>query len=234
MAVYAIRDWDTHFEIAQSKRASSLIWVPLPNKHDGKSFRRLMRMRDGISLYGAWVLIVQVASKCSPRGILADSDGPLTSADIADKTGAPEKTIQRALDVCCDTAIGWIEKREWSINRNQPQSTAVDRDAPTAQHSTAQHKTGRQAVPPRFRGELADIGAVIAYGLSAGLPDDRTTRLRMIAYSARAIARGTRSPRGLFARMVGDLLAGDQTELPDDERAAAVEKLNAWERNGSH
>lgn len=139
--VYSIRDWNQHFECAQSSRAKSLTWVAVPNKHDGKSFRRLMRMKNGIALYGAWILIVQVASKCPCRGVLADSDGPLSSGDIADKTLVDSKIIQAALDACCSREIGWIEKREITIDHDQSRSTTIDHDAPTRQDITRQDKT---------------------------------------------------------------------------------------------
>jgi hypothetical protein len=149
--LYVIRDWDKNFEVAQSKRAENLRWVPLPNKHDGKSFRRLIQMKNGPAIYGAWVLIVQVASKCPTRGVLADGDGPLTSDDIADKTLTDPKLIQSALDACCSKAIGWIEKRESRSECDQPQSIVINRDAPTGQDSTGhnrQDSTGQYTAAP--------------------------------------------------------------------------------------
>ena len=71
---YRIRGWVELFENAQSRKCARLTWVPVPNKHDGKSFRRLMGLPNGPSLYGAWLLLLQVASKCPERGVLADED----------------------------------------------------------------------------------------------------------------------------------------------------------------
>jgi hypothetical protein len=145
--LYSIRDWDKHFEVAQSKRAENLRWVPLPNKHDGKSFRRLIQMKNGPAIYGAWVLIVQVASKCPTRGVLADGDGPLTAHDIADKTLTDPKLIQSALDACCSKAIGWIAKDESRSECDQPESTEINRDAPTGQDRTGQDNTEQDRTP---------------------------------------------------------------------------------------
>lgn len=107
--LYRVRDWSTHFENSQSKKYRTISWVPLPNKHDGKSFRRLMRMPNGLTIYGAWVLIVQIASKCPTRGVLADSDGPLTADDISLKCDAPTELIADALRVLSSPAVGWLE-----------------------------------------------------------------------------------------------------------------------------
>lgn len=107
--VYKVRNWDGLYENNISRKVKNLTWVATPNKHDGRGFRRLLRMPDGIALYGAWHLILQVASKMPTRGILADMDGPLTAQDIADKTGCPPETVSRALKVCSAQDIGWLE-----------------------------------------------------------------------------------------------------------------------------
>lgn len=135
MAVlYSIRDWNDNFEVAQSRKlVKALDWVALPTKHDGKSFRRLMLMPDGPEIYGAWVLIVQVAAKCPKRGILADADGPLDTADLAIKTGCRQELFEKALKVLSAERIGWILVGQWESNgRALPPHT--DRtDIPTNQ-----------------------------------------------------------------------------------------------------
>lgn len=108
MKTWAIRDWDKHFEKAQSRKVESVQWIPLPVKHDGLGFRRLMEREDGVSIYGSWVLIVQVAAKCPTRGVLLDERGPLNSKDLALKTGAPVKQFDAALKVLSSPEIGWI------------------------------------------------------------------------------------------------------------------------------
>lgn len=108
-AAYRVRNWDDVFENAQSRKQKKLAWVPVPNKHDGKSFRRLMGMENGPALYGVWVILLQVASKCPGRGILADEDGPLTSDDIAMKTGLPDSLVTDALQVLTNPSIRWLD-----------------------------------------------------------------------------------------------------------------------------
>lgn len=142
--VYFIRDWDQHFEVSQSKRADRLRWVAVPNRHDGKSFRRLMRMADGLAIYGCFHLIIQVASKCPIRGRLEDSDGPLSASDISDKTGAPVELIQRALDVCVSREIGWIGRSDATPSPLRDDSESTPSLAPpTRQDNTRQNETGQ-------------------------------------------------------------------------------------------
>lgn len=109
MTTYRIRGWDEHYETYESRRLKTLLWVAMPTKHDGKTFRRVMRLDPSGSLYGAWALIVQVAAKCPVRGTLADGDGSLTALDIADKTDLSTEAVQHALDVFSSSAIRWLE-----------------------------------------------------------------------------------------------------------------------------
>jgi hypothetical protein len=119
--VYSIRDWEAHFEVSQSNKVKrALSWVPLPTKHDGKSYRRLMIRTDGMQLYAAWVLIVQVAAKCPVRGVLADGDGPLEAEDLAIKTGGSVAVFSEALSVLSRSDIGWLLVDEWSGATSNP------------------------------------------------------------------------------------------------------------------
>ena len=89
--VYIITDWAKRFEKAQTRKATSISWIAVPNKHDGKGYRRLCRLPRAAEIFAAWNLILQVASKQERRGILMDEDGPMTSEDLADMTGYPSE-----------------------------------------------------------------------------------------------------------------------------------------------
>lgn len=151
--VYSIRDWDGHFEVSQSKRVTGpLTWVPLPCKHDGLGFRRIMAMDNGAAIYGAWVLLVQVAAKCTPRGVLADENGPFDTTDLQIKTGCAKSVFEEALNILSSKKIGWIIREE-------------SEDAPSVlplQDSTGQYKTGQDRTQgaadaaDRDEGESAD------------------------------------------------------------------------------
>lgn len=134
--LYTIKNWAKHYEVSQSRKVERAQWVPLPVKHDGKGFRRLMAMKDGLCLYGAWVLIVQIAAKCDPRGQLIDDGEPLTAEDLAIKTGAPESMFIRALEVLSSQRIAWIVVADWE----RTGSTLPLQDR-TGQDKTEQDKT---------------------------------------------------------------------------------------------
>ena len=137
MALYVIRDWAKHFESFESARVKKLNWIAMPIKHDGKTFRRIMRRDPTGRLFGAWCLIVQVAAKCPVRGTLADGDGPLTAEDISDKTGLSVECAQQALTLFSSEEIRWIED-----SQQEKASPSKEQD------KEEQERTGQAAVVP--------------------------------------------------------------------------------------
>lgn len=107
---YRIKDWSAHFENSETARYKTLKWVPVPNKHDGKGFGRIAKLKNAPEIYAAWHLILQIASKMPVRGTLKDEDGDLTPEDMAVMTGFPEKIFKDALSVLIMPKIAWIEQ----------------------------------------------------------------------------------------------------------------------------
>lgn len=140
-ALYSIKDWEKNFEVSQTRKVENARWVPLPVKHDGLSFRRLMAMDDGQSLFAAWVLIVQVAAKCPVRGVLADEHGPLAAEDLSLKTGCPEVLFKKALRTLSSPSIGWL------VVETQLDTSPVPLQERRGQDNTGEDKTEESAPP---------------------------------------------------------------------------------------
>lgn len=105
---WSVKDWDSHFENSESRKVKHPRWVPIPNRHDGKGYRRLLKHPRHVEIFCAWCLILQVASRMPVRGVLADEDGDLSPDDLADKTGFEPEIFDLALKVLSDNKIGWI------------------------------------------------------------------------------------------------------------------------------
>lgn len=132
--LYTIRNWSEKYENAGSRKVTgALDWFACPTKHDGLSYRRLMKRKDGMALYGAWIQIVAVAAKCEPRGVLQSEDGPLTAEDIAMKTGGDENTIRNALQVFSSKEVPWLTGSTLPV---RPDEVAL-------QDRTVHNKTGQ-------------------------------------------------------------------------------------------
>ena len=109
MKAYRIKDWDEHYETSESKKIKNLRWVAVPVKHSGKSFRRIMAMKNGSDIFSCFILIIQVAALMPQRGLLVDRDGPLTPEDLYFKTGMPEAKFKMAMEALSSKKIGWME-----------------------------------------------------------------------------------------------------------------------------
>lgn len=145
--LYRVKNWKKLYEKAQTRKVLNAQWVAVPVKHDGKGFRRLMMMKNGPALYGAWVIILQVAAKCTVRGTLADDEGPLTPEDLCLKTGCPQSVIEQALQVVSSKQIGWLlaeesaNSLESSANTLEPPDTSLQLQDSTGQDITGQDRT---------------------------------------------------------------------------------------------
>ena len=110
MQMLRISGWNEIYENNRTRELQRMDWVPVSNHHDTHGFTSLMAQPHGTALYGAWMLILQVASKCKPRGVLCRAPGiPHTAETIAQITRSEEKLIQRAIEFLTRSEIGWIE-----------------------------------------------------------------------------------------------------------------------------
>lgn len=240
MPTYFIRDWNKYFETAQSRKYEKLSWVAIPNKHDGKGFARLMRLENGIALFGVWVLIVQVASKCPTRGVLADPDGPLTAEDIADKTKVPSGLIENALQVLSSDNIKWLgidDTGSALVASDHPAGSTLpihnSTEPDITEHKNRPVSAGRgngnwkrpskEAMQqPSSLMAWADLEAEKA-GLPALTPD---ARIWLLAAALRALEHGKNPPR-LFASLLISLVSGD-VSLLEEYRKRAEARYREW------
>lgn len=133
--LYRIKDWKTKYEFGDFKKCSKASWYPKRTKHDGKTYKRLMEMKNGPELYLAWTLIEAVASKCPERGTLKDEDGPLDAEDLALITCVPARYFIRAFKPLCD--IKWLEIIDGIPNHSE----SVGMIPPTRQDKTGHNNT---------------------------------------------------------------------------------------------
>lgn len=107
--IYRIKDWERHYEKAESRRVKTMAWLPLPTRHDGAGFRRVAAHERGPELFAAWVLIVEVAARMPTRGLLVKDDKALTAKDLHFRTGFPAAIFELGFDVLSGPEIGWLE-----------------------------------------------------------------------------------------------------------------------------
>jgi hypothetical protein len=113
MLVFKIKHWNSIFENNRSREIRNPSWVAMPNRHDTLGFRTLISRPNGVALYGAWCILVQVASRCNPHGTLVCNNGlPYTARSLSLKTGLSETLISECFDVLREPEIDWLETQE--------------------------------------------------------------------------------------------------------------------------
>ena len=133
---YRIKNWEKIFENSASRQRGKLFWVPMPNHHDSGSFTALMDHHDGLAHYGCWALIVQVASKCHPRGtLLSGNCQPIDSRALARIVRGNHNMFEVAIKRLL--AIGWLEV----IADCQPTANALSADC---QPTGIEEKEGKE------------------------------------------------------------------------------------------
>lgn len=133
---YQIKDWDKHFENHESRKVKRSYWVPVPNRHDGKSYRRIAAHTEGVAVFAGWILILEAASKMPTRGVLADEDGPLDAEDLSAMTGFPASIFDAAFNLLTQERFGWL-----SIQQNKKRaakSPAHSRNLPQSPDETGE------------------------------------------------------------------------------------------------
>lgn len=124
MKVYHVNNWDLLFENNRTRDLKKLDWVPIPNKQDGDGYTMIMEMENGPAIFGTWIALVQVASRCgnpAGRGVLMRDGGkPHDSASLSRMTRVPEHLITLALEVLADEDINWLIVKDIEVKEANP------------------------------------------------------------------------------------------------------------------
>jgi len=106
--VLRVKDWNLLFENNRTRGLKHLDWVPIQNNLDGDGYTELVDHPNGAAHLGAWLAIVQIASRCQTRGMLTRDNGrPHTAESLARISRIPVVIFEEALPRLL--RIGWLE-----------------------------------------------------------------------------------------------------------------------------
>ena len=119
-----IANWDEIYENNRTRDMKDMKWVPVPNTHDGDGYTELLDHEDGAAHFAAWVVMLQLASRCGMRGtLLRDNGRAYDSASISRRTRIPRGVIDQAIPRLL--LIGWLR---WEGETPNPYIDASDDD----------------------------------------------------------------------------------------------------------
>jgi len=112
---FRIVDWDDHFEVNRTRELKTMVWVPVPNNLANDGYIQLVDHPNGAAHLGAWLAILEVASRCDPRGTLVrGSRTALRSHDFASLsrlTRLPASLFAEVVPRLIEE-LGWMEEIE--------------------------------------------------------------------------------------------------------------------------
>lgn len=107
--IYRVKDWDKLYEKAQTRACKSMLWVAVPNRHDGSGYAAVAFHERSCEIFAAWILILEVASRMPTRGVLAKDGNGLDSTDLANRTRFPKEIFDLAFKALVNPKIAWLE-----------------------------------------------------------------------------------------------------------------------------
>lgn len=162
---YRIKDWNENFENHRTRVLADMRRVYIPNKLDGEGYTELLDHPSGGLHYAAWITMLQVASKCSPRGtLMRGTNRPHDVHSLSRITRIPAEVFEEAIPRLI--AIDWlevVEEAQTQLNQGLKESgadaaqsggNAAISGAPAAQSSAPAAQSSATAAQGRHqRGE---------------------------------------------------------------------------------
>ena len=114
MKAYHIKQWDTLYETAETRKIRTLSYYAKSNKLVGEGIGLTLAQDDNVALLGTWVLIEALASTAprDQRGWLVRNGTALTPPRMAALTRVEAKHFVRALEFFCRPEVAWLEQIE--------------------------------------------------------------------------------------------------------------------------
>ena len=136
--LYQVVNWEKNFEGAKSKTYINKTKCSMPTKH-GLGYKRLIKSKDGASLFGAWCALVQVLSRhgyprhgyCTDTGLPPSKGGiPYSSEDLELITDIDSGFFEEMFKICSSQSVGWIKVMKATDTTEIPQSPEKDSKYP--------------------------------------------------------------------------------------------------------
>lgn len=122
---YRIKDWNRYFEHHRTRDLVKMTWVPMPNKMDGDGYTELLSHANGAAHLGAWLALVEIASKSETRGTLTRGNAkPHTLQTLERISLIPARVFAEAIPRLVE--IGWLEKLTDSNDTAEDVSSDTD------------------------------------------------------------------------------------------------------------
>lgn len=130
-STYKVKGWATTYENNRTRELKRLEWVPVPNKMDGSGYNELVDHPNGAAHFGAWIAILEIASRQDVRGQLPQSSTGIAPA-LARISRLPLQLFEEVLPRL--VSIGWIEP----VSQQNQQPVVIPQEGATIPQASAE------------------------------------------------------------------------------------------------
>ena len=134
--ILSIKDWDSTFENADTRKRQRLGWFLCPTGNDSSGYLELMsRGEDGVLAYAVFLAICQWRATCG-KGLRSDlkrSNGqPVSTKLIASTIRMPLDIVEKSLPLLCHPDVGWMTNKNVGKTEIDTRQETVDADQPAS------------------------------------------------------------------------------------------------------
>jgi len=156
---YRIKNWNEIYENNRTRALKNMMWLPLPIKLNGYGYTLIMEEKEGLALFGGFVVLLEIASQCTPRGtFITKNKIPHDSAALVRLSRMKVRDCEKVLDYHL-TQTKWLELIDLETGAVIPQEGAGKvpdgcalpaLQEKTVQYSTEQYSTGEKSIYKKF------------------------------------------------------------------------------------
>lgn len=130
---YRIKNWDEIYENNRTRELKNMLWLPLPIKLNGDGFTLMMQEKDGLEIFGAFIILLEIAASCTPRGTLVRSNGEPHDEKTMERISRMKVRESRRMLRYCSTTLKWLELIDLENGAVIPQEGATIPQEPALQ-----------------------------------------------------------------------------------------------------
>ncbi len=147
---YRIIKWAGKHEGNESlrKEFQSLKYIGMPIDRGSLGLKRTLKLSDGTSVFGTYVLMAELAGAQPVRGVLATSDGPMSIQDIAERLEIAVDLVSRALEVLTSESINWMDLAPWDVQIERARLQVIEFLEASGRQRSATEKTEKRRKSP--------------------------------------------------------------------------------------
>ena len=95
---YRIKNWNEIYENNRTRELKNMLWLALPVKLNGYGFTLTMEEKEGLLLFGGFIVLLEIGAQCTPRGTFVKENIPLQPAGLVRLSRMKVRDCEKVLE----------------------------------------------------------------------------------------------------------------------------------------